>query len=85
VRRWATPFVVLGVNALALFFLSTLVARVLTLIHVGDGTLETWIFARVFAPWASPINASLAYAVTYLLLWWGAMWLLDRSGVRVRA
>ena len=84
-RRWATPFVVLGVNALALFFLSTLVARVLTLIHIGDGTLETWIFARVFAPWASPINASLAYAVTYLLLWWGAMWLLDRAGVRVRA
>jgi predicted acyltransferase len=84
-RRWATPFVVLGVNALALFFLSTLVARVLTLIHVGDGTLEQWIFERGFAPWASPINASLAYAVVYLLVWWGAMWLLDRAVVRLRA
>ena len=84
-RRWATPFVVLGVNALALFFLSTLVARVLTLIHVGDGTLQTWIFERGFAPWASPIDASLAYAVVYLLVWWGAMWLLYRAGVRVRA
>src|SRR5262252_7024952 len=28
-RRWATPFAVLGVNALLLFFLSTLVARLL--------------------------------------------------------
>ena len=84
-RRWATPFVVLGVNALALFFLSTLLAHVLTLIHVGDGRLQTWIFERAFARWASPINGSLAYAGAYLLLWWGAMWLLDRAGVRVRA
>jgi predicted acyltransferase len=84
-RRWAGPFVVLGVNALALFFLSTLVAHVLTLIHVGDGRLQPWIFERAFAPWASPINASLAYAVAYLLVWWGVMWLLYRAGVRLRA
>jgi len=84
-RRWATPFVVLGVNALALFFLSTLVAHVLTLIHVGDGHLQKWIFERAFAPWAAPVNASLAYAVAYVLVWWGGMWLLYRAGVRVRA
>ena len=84
-RRWATPFVMLGVNALALFFLSTLVAHVLTLIHVGDGHLQKWIFERAFAPWAAPVNASLAYAVGYVLVWWGGMWLLYRAGVRVRA
>src|SRR5882724_279251 len=84
-RWWAAPFVVLGVNALALFFLSTLVARVLTLIHLRDGHLQKLIFERVFAPWASPINASLAYAVAYVIVWWGAMWLLHRAGVRLRA
>src|SRR5436309_2921807 len=84
-RRWAAPFVVLGVNALALFFLSTLVAHVLTLIRVGNITLHTLIFERVFVPWASPINASLAYAAAYVLVWWGAMWLLYRAGVRLRA
>jgi len=84
-RRWATPFVVLGVNALALFFLSTLLAHVLTLIHVGNGHLQKWVFERAFAPWAAPVNASLAYAGTYVLVWWGGMWLLYRAGVRVRA
>src|SRR5947209_8667354 len=84
-RRGAAPFVVLGVNALALFFLSTLVAHVLTLIHVGDGHLQKWIFERAFAPWAAPVNASVAYAVAYVLVWWGGMWLLYRAGVRVRA
>jgi predicted acyltransferase len=84
-RQWARPFVVLGVNALALFFLSTLTAIVLVLIHVGDSTLQRLLFQRVFAPWAAPVNASLAYALAYLLVWWGAMWMLYRAGVRVRA
>jgi len=84
-RRWATPFVVLGVNALLLFFLSTLVARVLTLIEVGGATLQQTIFVRAFAPWAAPVNASLAYAVAYLLAWWAVMWLLYRARVRLRA
>ena len=83
-RRWATPFVVLGVNALLLFFLSTLVARVLTLIRVGGITLQRSIFERAFAPWAEPVNASLAYAVVYLLAWGGVMWLFYRAGVRLR-
>src|SRR2546427_7040293 len=46
-RRWAAPFVVLGVNAPALLFLSTLVAHALTLIRVGNITLQTPIFRPV--------------------------------------
>ena len=84
-QRWAMPFVVFGVNALLLFFLSTLVARVLTLIDVGGVTLKDAIVERAFAPWASPINASLAYAATYLAIWWLVMWVLYRAGVRLRA
>ena len=84
-RRWAAPFVVFGVNALLLFFLSTLMARALTLIHVGGATLQKVIFDRAFAPWASPINASLAYAVAYLIFWWLVLWPLYRVGIRLRA
>jgi predicted acyltransferase len=84
-RRWAAPFVVLGVNALMLFFLSTLAARVLTLIRVDGITLQRTIFERAFAPWAAPASASLSYAIIYLLAWWGVMWLFYRAGVRLRA
>lgn len=84
-RRWAAPFVVFGVNALALFFLSSLAARLLILIRVADGTrLQAWLFDRVFAPWAPPVNASLAYALAYVLLWWVVMWMLYRRGIRLR-
>jgi predicted acyltransferase len=85
-RGWARPFAVLGVNALALFFLSSLMARLLLLIRVGpeDQRLQGWLFEYLFAPWASPTDASLAYAVAYVLLWWGLMWALHRSGLRLR-
>ena len=83
-RRWATPFVVLGVNALAVFVLSTLTALTMTRVRVESLTFQQFVFERAFAPWASPANASLAYAVAYVLAWWAVMWLLYRLGVRVR-
>ena len=85
-RRWAAPFRVFGVNALALFFLSTLAARLMTLIRVGPAraSLQSIVFADVFAPWATAVNASLAYAIAYVLVWWVLMWGLDRRGIHIR-
>jgi predicted acyltransferase len=86
-RAWTRPFVILGVNALALFFLSSLVARLLIVVKVprasGPGPLHALLFDRLFAPWATPINASLAYAIAYLAFWFAVMWLLDRRGIRL--
>ncbi|MEO8433666.1 MAG: DUF5009 domain-containing protein [Pyrinomonadaceae bacterium] len=80
-QKWARPFVVFGVNAIALFVGSGLMARVMGLIKLprGDGTqisLQGWIFNKLFLSWASPINASLAYAIAFILVWLGLMWLL---------
>jgi predicted acyltransferase len=85
-RGWAVPFAVLGVHALTLFFLSSLMAKLLFIVRLGAGgpRLQTWLFERAFAPWASPLNASLAYALAYVLLWWVLLWALDRSGLRLR-
>ena len=87
-RRWAQPAVVFGVNAIAVFVLSGLVTRLLIRIHVpADAdpiTLKQWIYETLFASWASPVNASLAYAVTYLLLWWVLMALLYRRKIFIK-
>ncbi len=78
-RGWAWPFVVFGVNALALYFLSSLAAQLLAV-----SGLQPWLFERLFAPWAAPVRASFAYAVAYVFVWWGVMWALYRRGLRVR-
>jgi predicted acyltransferase len=84
-KRWAHPFVILGMNAIALFVLSGLIARTLGVIRVrrGDGTiaLKTLIYESVFLPLASPINASLLFALTNLVLLFGVLWVMYRRGV----
>jgi predicted acyltransferase len=86
-RGWTRPFAILGVNALALFFLSSLVARLLIVVKVdrasGRGPLHAWLFDHLFAPWAAPVNASLAFALAYLALWFTVMWLLERRQIRL--
>ena len=85
-RRWAAPFAVLGVNALLVYFLSSLVALLMSIIRVGaDGrSVKTALFERLFAPMATPANASLAFAAVYVVAWWAILWVLYRWNIRVR-
>lgn len=50
----------------------------------ADGTkipLGSWIYQNLFASWASPVNASLAFAITFVLVWLGLMWILYRQKI----
>jgi predicted acyltransferase len=88
-RRWSLAFVVFGTNALAVFFLTGLFARMLTIIKLaGEGdkkvALQSVIFKNFFASWAAPLNASLAFAVCFVLLWLGLMAILYRRGIFIK-
>ena len=89
-KAWTWPFVVFGVNALALFVFSGIMARLLGMIRfagpeVGkDISLQQWIFNNIFLSVAEPINASLAYAISFILLWLFLMWLLYRKQIYIK-
>ena len=88
-RRWATPFLIFGANALAVFFLSGILARLITLVKWtrADGravTLKGWFYESFFLSWASPINASLGFAIFYVLLWLGLMTILYRRRIFIK-
>lgn len=73
-RRWAWPFLVFGTNAIAVYFVSGIVGRLMMTYkwQLADGSkisLRTWLYESLFASWASPVNASLLWAVTYVLFW----------------
>jgi predicted acyltransferase len=80
-RRWGYPFLLFGVNAIAAFFLSSLFARVITLVPVGETTLKGWTYRTLFASWLPPHDASLAFALAFVLLWTAIMWEFHRRGV----
>ena len=88
-RGWTQPFVVYGMNALIVFVMSGLLAKTLIYAKVrgADGdlvSLQSWIFQSVFLPLASPINASLLYALAWIVLWYLVLWWMYRKRIFVK-
>ena len=83
--RLSTFFVVFGVNAIAAYVLSELLAATLPNIPIHTATrttsLQGWIYHGLFTPLASSINASLLFAIAYVLFCWVVMWLLYRKRI----
>jgi predicted acyltransferase len=85
-KGWAKPLIVYGMNAIAVFVASGLLARIMGIVRVGAEaqSLKGWIYENLFASWAGPLNGSLAFALSYVLLWLGLMWLLHRRRVFIK-
>ena len=87
--RWAWPFKVLGANALALFVFSGIFARMISAYKIAgpEGKLisaQKWLVDSLFLQLFQPINASLAYAISFILFWLFLMWLLYRKSAYVK-
>jgi len=89
-RSMAMPFVAFGVNAITVFFLSGLIPRIMNLIKItrADGTetgLQSYLYRSFIAPFFSdPRNASLAGALTFVLIWFGILWWMYRKNVIIK-
>jgi predicted acyltransferase len=88
-RRWAAPFLVFGRNAIAVYVASELFILVAVTYGFYDSngdfqTWQEWFYNTLFVPHASPKNASLAFAIFYVLLWLVLMWPLDRKRIFIR-
>ena len=72
-RRWAKPFAIYGMNAITVYVMSGLLGDGMALIQwTGAGgkpvSLHLWVFNEVFLKLANPINASLLFAITHVLV-----------------
>ena len=77
---------VFGANAIAAYVLSSLGALTLDLIKVGvdDTSLQAYIFAKFYLSWLEPIDASLLFAISYVLFWLAIMWVLYRKRIFIK-
>jgi predicted acyltransferase len=85
-RRWTHPFVLLGVNAILVYVLSELTDMMLNRIRIdaaGSPTVHVAVYDVFFGSWLPPLDASLGFAIAYLLFWLAAMAALHRRGIRV--
>ncbi len=83
-RSWTEPFVVYGVNAITVFFFSGILAKTLGLIRVGEVSLQSWIFQNLFNSWLPTIDASLAYALTWIFMWYLILLWMYRKNIIVK-
>ena len=86
VRWWTKPFVIFGLNPIVAFVGSGVMARcIYTLWHVNyqgrSVSLVEAIYQSVFLPWLPPRVASLAFAISFVLLWFGILTVLYKRNI----
>jgi predicted acyltransferase len=89
VRRWARPFVWLGLNPLAIYFLSELVGHFMqhTMMIGGElWTPQSWLFWTKFEPllgFEDPATSSLVVGLLTVTVWILLAWALYRKQIRI--
>jgi predicted acyltransferase len=84
VQGWTRPFVIYGINPLIAFVGSGMMARLLSIIKVGDLSLQAWTFRTFFKPYFSPHLASLLWALAFVAIWLTILALLHRRNIVVK-
>jgi predicted acyltransferase len=81
--RWARafhPLIVFGMNALFLFALSGLLAKLLYTVKLADGTrLGRALYAPLRDSSLAPVNASLLHAIAFVLVMYAVAWFMYRK------
>jgi predicted acyltransferase len=78
--KYWKPILIFGMNPMLVFFFSGIIPRVLGMIKIGDEGLTSWIYSQGIEPFfTDKINASLAGALIYVLIWAAILTFFDRQ------
>jgi predicted acyltransferase len=83
-KRWTYFFVVFGKNPLFIFVLSGLVVMIMNIILVNSEGLKPWIYKNGFLSWLTDLNASLVYAICYVLIMWIVGYIMDKRKIYIK-
>ena len=87
-KKYITPFVAYGTNAITAYVAADVVLAVLGWIHVNlhrkTINLQEYLYQTIFVPNFSPINASLAGAITYVLILLVPMLILYKKKIFIK-
>ncbi|HET8830102.1 MAG TPA: heparan-alpha-glucosaminide N-acetyltransferase domain-containing protein [Pelobium sp.] len=86
--KFTKPFVVYGVNAITVFFMSGIIARSISLIKITSNnqeiTLKGYIYETAFTPFFTPYNASLAFAFAFVMFWFLILWYMYKKNIIIK-
>lgn len=83
-KKWTYFFEVFGKNPLFIFVMSGVFVMLMNVIWINGGSLKVWLYDQIFLSWLGPYNASLLFAVTYMLLMWLMGYWMDKKRIYVK-
>lgn len=83
-KNWTYFFTVFGRNPLFIYIISWIIISLVYLVRIDGVPMGSIIYRKVFLNIASGKNASLAFAITYMLLMWPIGYYLDKNKIYVK-
>jgi predicted acyltransferase len=86
VTWWTRPVVIYGINPIIAFVGSGMMERMIYTVwkvnYHGTATpVQAVVYESVFRSFLAPRNASLAFAISFVLLWYLILWALARKNI----
>jgi predicted acyltransferase len=83
--RWTTFFLVFGMNPITAYVFAELISHGLYRFSTAEGlSWQDVLYQDRFDAVANPANASLLYAICFVLMCWAVMWVLYRKRIFLR-
>ena len=87
-KSWIPPFVAFGINAITAYFVAGILAKLLFFFKVGSGeeaqSLWGFLYQNLFTSWLPPYNASLAWAICFVLVNFAVVWVMYKKKIIIK-
>ena len=83
-KKWTYFFEVFGKNALFIYILAWVIMKLLYLIKIDGSALPSLFYKNGLLSWLADKNASLIFAILYMLLLWVIGLILDKKKIYVK-
>ena len=83
-KKWTYFFEVFGKNPLFIYIMAWVVISLMIFITIGGISVKSIIYETLFLSWLSPINASLCFAVVYMLFMWLIAYFMERNEIYIK-
>lgn len=84
IKKWTYFFEVFGKNPLFIFIISGVVVMLMSIIRINDQAMQAWLYNSLYLTWLTGKNASLAYAISYMLLMWLLGYWMDKKNIYIK-
>lgn len=84
IKKWTYFFQAFGKNPLFIFIMSGVLVMLMAVILIENQSMKAWIYNNFYLTWLSDYNASLVFAISYMMLMWLIGYVLDRNKMYIK-